>query len=59
MQNVREIEVEASQCRNRRVCETFNYETRPQECVLLARSIRCFFSSLIEHNHFADWYLAQ
>jgi hypothetical protein len=27
--------------------------------VTVARSIRCFFSSLIEHNHFADWCLAQ
>ena len=30
-----------------------------QPSVTIARSIRCFFSSLIEHNHFADWYLAQ
>ena len=54
-----EIWAETSQCRNRRVCETFNYETRAQICVRVARAIRCFFSSLIEHNHFAEWYLAQ
>jgi hypothetical protein len=53
------IEVEASQCRNRRVCETFNYETSRLVSVLFARAIRCFFSSLIEHNHFAQWYLAR
>jgi hypothetical protein len=27
--------------------------------VLLTQPIRCFFSSLIEHNHFVEWYLAQ
>jgi hypothetical protein len=59
MQSVRKIKAEASQCRNRRVCETFNYETRRPVSVLFARAIRCFFSSLIEHNHFAQWYLAR
>lgn len=54
-----EIGAEPSQCRNQRVCETFNYETRAQICVLYAPQIRCLFSSLIEHNHFAEWYLAQ
>lgn len=53
------IRRETSQSRNQRVCETFNYETQAQICVLCARPIRCFFSSLIEHNHFAEWYLAR
>ncbi|MGC2268452.1 MAG: hypothetical protein WA608_16810, partial [Candidatus Acidiferrales bacterium] len=53
-----ENQTEASQCRNQRVCETFNYETKRLASVLFARAIRCFFSSLIEHNHFAQWYLA-
>lgn len=54
-----ENQTEASQCRNQRVCETFNYETKRLASVLFARAIRCFFSSLIEHNHFAQWYLAR
>ncbi len=54
-----EIGAEASQCRNRRLCETFNYETGRLASVSFARAIRCFFSSLIEHNHFAQWYLAR
>lgn len=53
------IQAQTSQCRNRRVCETFNFETRRVTSVPVPRSIRCFFSSLIEHNHFAEWYLAQ
>ncbi len=57
-QFAREMRAKASQCRNRRVCETFNIETRRMAYVLFARAIRCFFSSLIEHNHFAQWYLA-
>jgi hypothetical protein len=59
LQIAREVEAETSQCRNRGVCETFNFETSVRRRVPLAPSIRCFFSSLIEHNHLADWHLAQ